>query len=443
MSASRRQVLLGSLAVLGASGLSGLSGATTKSGRFPEKFLWGAATAGHQVEGNNVNSDMWLLEHVQPTLFKEPSGDACDHYHRYRSDIALLAALGLNTYRFSLEWARIEPAPGEYSLAELNHYRDMLVACHEHGLLPLVTINHFVAPRWFGALGGWEGEDAADHFARYAEKVSQHLGDLIGAASTMNEPNIGRLLRWVGLPPVMYTIQDAMLAAAAKATASQRFTAIQFANQDLILQPLLNGHRRAYEALKAGPGSYPVGVSVALMDDQAVGEDSQVARKRADCYDPWFEAARHSDFIGVQTYSRSRLDRHGFVGPAPGVELTHSGEEFYPESLEHTIRLAAQATGKPVYVTENGIDTLDDTRRVAYIQQAVAGVKRCLDDGIDVRSYVHWSLLDNYEWIFGYGPRYGLVAVDHSAQERAVKPSAHVLGAIARNRGLIEPVAQS
>jgi beta-glucosidase len=442
VSLNRRDALLGSLAVLGTSGLSSPA-ATRSQSRFPETFLWGAATAGHQVEGNNVNSDMWLLEHVQPTLFKEPSGDACDHYHRYRSDIALVASLGLNAYRFSLEWARIEPEPGEYSLAELNHYRDMLVSCHEHGLLPLVTINHFVAPRWFGALGGWEGADAADHFARYAEKVSHHLGDLIGAASTMNEPNIGRLLRWVGLPPVMYTIQDAMLTAAAKATASQRFTAIQFANQDLILQPLLNGHRRAYEALKAGPGSYPVGVSVALMDDQAVGEDSQVARKRADCYDPWFEAASHSDFIGVQTYSRSRLDSHGFVGPEPGVELTHSGEEFYPESLEHTIRLAAKATGKPVYVTENGIDTLDDSRRVAYIQQAVAGVKRCLDEGIDVRSYVHWSLLDNFEWIFGYGPRYGLVAVDRMTQERTLKTSAHVLGEIARHQGLAAAGARS
>jgi beta-glucosidase len=436
MNSNRRQMLLGSLAMLGAGSLSRLNATAAKPGRFPDKFLWGVATAGHQVEGNNVNSDMWLLEHVQPTLFKEPSGDACDHYHRFRDDIALVAALGFNTYRFSLEWARIEPSPGEFSLAELNHYREMLAACHEHGLLPLVTINHFTAPRWFGALGGWEGAGASDHFVRYTEQVSHSLGDLIGAASTMNEPNLAALLRWMGLPPVMFTIQAAMLAAAAAATGSQRFTALQFANPDLVLQPLLDGHRRAYEALKAGPGSFPVGVNLALMDDQAVGDDSQVRRKREQCYQPWFEAAHHCDFIGVQTYSRSRLDAHGFLGPESGVELTHSGEEFYPESLEHTIRLAAQATGKPVYVTENGIDTLDDPRREAYIKRAVAGVKRCLDDGIDVRSYVHWSLLDNFEWIFGYGPRYGLIAVDHSTQKRTVKPSAHLLGSIARRNGL-------
>jgi beta-glucosidase len=436
MSANRRQALLGSLAVLASGALHPLLAAVPRSARFPERFLWGVATAGHQVEGNNVNSDMWLLEHAQPTLFMEPSGDACDQYHRFRDDIALVSSLGFNTYRFSLEWPRIEPAQGEYSRAELAHYRGLLESCRERGLLPFVTVNHFTTPRWFAALGGWEGAGASEHFARYCEQVSRSLGDLIGAASTMNEPNIGRLLSWMGLPPAMFVTQSAMLAAAAAATGSQRFTAIQFAQQELILQPLLDGHRRAYEILKAGRGSFPVGVNLALMDDQAVGPDSLVQRKREECYQPWFEAARHSDFIGVQTYSRSRLDSHGVVAPEPGIELTDSGEEFYPESLEHTIRLAAQQTGKPVYVTENGICTNDDTRRVAYIQRALAGVRRCLDDGVDVRGYVHWSLLDNFEWIFGYARKYGLVAVDRITQQRLIKPSARMLGQIARRNSL-------
>jgi beta-glucosidase len=161
-----------------------------------------------------------------------------------------------------------------------------------------------------------------------------------------------------------------------------------------------------------------------------------VNRKSEECYQPWFEAARHSDFIGVQTYSRSRVNSQGFAGPEPGVELTQSGEEFYPESLEHTIRLAAQATGKPVYVTENGIATENDARRVVYIQRALAGVRRCLDDGVDIRGYVHWSLLDNFEWIFGYGPKFGLVAVDRATQRRIIKPSARMLGSIARKNAL-------
>jgi beta-glucosidase len=433
---NRRQALLGSLAMLGAAALHPVPTAASPTRQFPKGFLWGVATAGHQVEGNNVNSDMWVLEHVQPTLFKESSGDACDQYHRFRQDIALTASLGFNTYRFSLEWPRIEPAPGEYSSAELDHYREVLLSCREHGILPFVTITHFTTPRWFGALGGWEARGASDHFARYCEKVSRHLGDLIGVASTMNEPNIGRLLRWMGLPPEVYTTQAAMLAAAATATGAQRFSVVQFANQDLILQPLLDGHALAYEILKAGPGSFPVGMNLAMTDDQAVGVDSQVNRKSEECYQPWFEAARHSDFIGVQTYSRSRVNSQGFAGPEPGVELTQSGEEFYPESLEHTIRLAAQATGKPVYVTENGIATENDARRVVYIQRALAGVRRCLDDGVDIRGYVHWSLLDNFEWIFGYGPKFGLVAVDRATQRRIIKPSARMLGSIARKNAL-------
>src|ERR1044071_744110 len=147
--------------------------------QFPPGFLWGAATAAHQVEGNNVNSDLWTLEHVSPTIFAEPSLDACDHYHRFAEDIGLLASLGLNTYRFSIEWARIEPERGYFSMAALEHYRRMLGACHEHSVAPAVTFWHFSAPRWFTSSGGWESPHSADLFARYCERAARHLGDLI------------------------------------------------------------------------------------------------------------------------------------------------------------------------------------------------------------------------------------------------------------------------
>ena len=124
---------------------------------FPDGFLWGAATAPHQVEGGNVNSDMWEMEWATPSIFAEPSGDACDHYHRYDEDIALMAELGFNAYRFGVEWARIEPEEGWFSRAELDHYRRMCAACVEHGITPVVTYNHFSFPRWFSRDGGWEG----------------------------------------------------------------------------------------------------------------------------------------------------------------------------------------------------------------------------------------------------------------------------------------------
>ena len=169
---SRRDLLaLAGLAAaaVGAPSMANTAGGAASSkrpgGTFPSGFLWGVATAGHQVEGSNTNSDVWALEHVKPTIFAESSGDACDQYHRYREDIVLLSSLGFNSYRFSVEWSRIEPAPGEYLLAELEHYRRVLAACHEHGVAPVATFNHGTTPRWFAALGGWENPQSPELFA--------------------------------------------------------------------------------------------------------------------------------------------------------------------------------------------------------------------------------------------------------------------------------------
>jgi len=161
-----------------------------KGKSFPDKFLWGCATAGAQVEGNNTTSDLWALEHIPGGMFKEPSGDACDHYHLYAQDIAMLADLGFNSYRFSIEWSRIEPEEGEFSSAELNHYRRVLAACREHHLATLVTYSHFAMPLWFAKKGAWQHPDAPDRYARYCERATRHLGDMIDLASTFNE--IGR-----------------------------------------------------------------------------------------------------------------------------------------------------------------------------------------------------------------------------------------------------------
>ena len=193
--------------------------ATDKSKAFPEKFLWGCATAAHQVEGNNINSDLWTLEHLPQGMFKEPSGDACDHYHLYPQDISMLADLGFNTYRFSIEWARIEPEEGFFSNAELDHYRRMLAVCKEHHLTTLLTYYHFSLPRWFAMKGGWGNPQAPDLYARYCEKVTQHMGDLIDYASTMNEPDIPQLLNWFNPPgaPAGMSIADMMNASLANA----------------------------------------------------------------------------------------------------------------------------------------------------------------------------------------------------------------------------------
>ncbi len=399
---------------------------------FPKGFLWGAATAAHQVEGNNVNSDLWVLENVKPTLFAEPSGDACDHYNRYPEDIKLLAGLGLNTYRFSIEWARIEPEQGSFSTAELDHYRRMLAACHENNVRPMVTFYHFTSPRWFAALGGWEHKSAGDAFVRYAERAAEHFGDLIDLAVTYNEPNIPMLLRWATGMDLPLDVVFGMMLQAAREVSSIRFGSFLLGNPEKVRDAMVAAHHRALAALKSGPGNYPVGVTIAMQDEQAVGPDSKRDQKCAEVYRPWLEAAAGSDFAGVQTYSRSRVGPDRDLPPEEGVELTQMGYEFWPEALEQTIRYAHANARVPIYVTENGVSTEDDTRRIEYIDKALDGVRRCLADGIDVRGYIHWSLLDNFEWIYGYRPKFGLVAVDRETQQRTIKPSARYLGEIAR-----------
>jgi beta-glucosidase len=413
---------------------------STLKAPFPKGFIWGTATSAHQVEGGNVNSDYWIIEHTPGSPFQEPSGDACDHYHRYQEDIAMLAELGFNAYRFSIEWARIEPAKGEFSRASLEHYRRMLIACHEHSLTPIVTFHHFTSPRWLALQGGWEVGETAQLFARYCERAVQHLGDLIGFGCTFNEPNAGLMLQYIGtLPPDEVLSDMPFLQAMTESLGCipDRFGMFPMCSLRKARDTMLEAHRLAIGAIKSSPGDFPVGMTLALPDLQATeGGEVLCNRARAECQDVFLEAAHGDDFIGVQTYSRYRFGPSGPLRPEEANGLTPLGYEFCPEALEVTIRYAAKMTGLPVLVTENGIATQDDARRIEYVRRALQGVARCLDDGVDVRAYCYWSLLDNFEWIDGYRPTYGLVGVDRQTQARTLKPSARWLGAIAQANGL-------
>ena len=395
----------------------------------PKGFLWGTAISAHQSEGNNTNSDTWLLENLTPTVYKDRSGDACDSYNRYAEDIALNAALGFNCYRFGIEWARIEPNEGHFSNAELDHYARVLECCRQHGQTPIVTYSHFSVPRWFAERGGWERPDAADLFARYCSHTTERLGPLIGRATTFNEANVQRLFLVWGLAFSRSKIQDEMMAAAANATGSPQFSTLAYANPQVTEPILIDAHIKGYQAMKAACSNLPVGISLTTQQIDPVGEDSIAAEMEAKLYGGWLDVARtHSDFTGVQTYTRIRIDKHGYVPPPKGAEMTAAGYEFYPQALPATIRWAHKAIGKPIYVTESGIGTDDDTRRIAFVEQALEGVRQCLDEGIPVHSYLYWSLLDNFEWNSGYDKHFGLVAVDLKTFKRTPKPSAHYLG---------------
>ena len=376
------------------------AGAKTPSPQHaPEGFLWGTAISAHQSEGNDTNSDNWLLENIKPTVFKDRSGDACDSYHRYEEDIALNAALGFNCYRFGVEWARIEPTPGQFSNAELDHYERVLEACHAHSLTPVVTFSHFTVPRWFAERGGFEVADGADLFARYCAKTAERLGPLMGMASTFNEANVQLLLQI--MRPMLGRSEAAktMIAAARAATGSPRFSSLIYSDPVLSQPILLDAHRKGYQAMKAERPALPVGVTLTTQEVQGVGPDSIAADVERRLYGGWIEAARDSaDFVGVQTYSRLLIDHQGLVMWPKGTEMTAAGYEFRPEALAATIRWAHKAIGKPIYVTENGIATEDDARRIAFIDQALDGVRDCINEGIPVHSYMYWSLLDNFEW---------------------------------------------
>jgi beta-glucosidase len=400
---------------------------------FAEGFLWGTATAAHQVEGGNVYNDSWLLEHVPGTHYAERSGDACDHYHRYPDDIALIAGLGLNAYRFSVEWSRIEPEEGEFSRAALDHYRRMLETCHEHGLAPMLTFHHFTSPRWIARAGGWQDMRTAERFARFCERTMRHLGELVPYACTINEPNLGALLHGaLGIPDPRGSDVWAA-AAAALQTTPERFAPLQNATGPRAVEVARAAHRLAFEAIKSVRAETQVGLTVAMTAWEALpGGEESLARMRGLTEDVFMEDVE-GDFFGVQNYTGLLIGPNGSGEPGPDVERTQMGYPYQPEALEHAIRRAVEVTGLPVIVTENGIATADDARRTAFIEHALRGVEACLRDGLDVRGYLYWSLFDNFEWILGYRPTFGLVAVHRSTQMRSVKPSAHRFGEIARS----------
>ncbi|MGH9027885.1 MAG: glycoside hydrolase family 1 protein [Acidimicrobiia bacterium] len=387
---------------------------------FPDGFLWGTATAAHQVEGGNWNNDWWQWEHTPGSPCAEPSGDACDHWFRYPADIELLASLGFAAYRFSLEWSRVEPEDGEISRAALDHYRRMAACCRENELMPVVTFHHFTTPRWAAADGGWENPVTAERFARFCEHAGGALGDEIGIACTLNEPNIVNLMGWVmGMFPPGKTDD---MSAYGRATAT-----------------LIDGHRRAVDALKAGPGDFPVGLTLSMADWTAdPGAEDMMRDYRHGHEDVFLEATRGDDFVGVQAYHRTHVTAAGAVdiSRGEGDERLPMGYGYWPQALAGAVRHAVEVAGVPVYVTENGIGTNDDEQRIRYLEASLTRLTECIEVGIDVRGYFCWSALDNFEWTYGYGPKFGIIAVDRETQTRTPKPSAKWFGDIARTNRL-------
>lgn len=406
------------------------------SNQFPQGFLWGAAVAGHQVEGNNVNSDTWFAENVTPTVFKERSGLACDSYNRWEEDLDLVKSIGLNTYRFSLEWARIQPTQDTWDEAEIAHYEAILDGCKARGLTTVVTMNHFTSPHWFAKLAGWLNPDAPQLFATYCAEMVRRLGSRIDYVVTLNEPDLPRMLSWHNLPQFVRDLEAATVEAAGKAAGVENYRLSNVmlpAEMDEYAVAMEAGHRAARAAMKAVKPELPIGLSVAIIDDQVVGDNATVRdRKREEVYGRWLRLAREDDFLGIQNYERNLYDGNGAVEPPADAIRNQLGGEIYAPSLANCVEYGYSVSGVPVLVTEHGMSTTNDAERAAFVPDALDHLRKTIDAGVPVLGYIHWSLLDNFEWIFGYDPQFGIVHVDRQTLARTPKPTAAILGKIAQ-----------
>lgn len=436
--------------------------------RFPDKFMIGASTAAHQVEGNNIHSDYWAMEHLKHTNFNEPSLNAVDHYSRYEEDIRLMAEAGLNTYRFSIEWARIEPEEGKFDETQTEHYRKVLKCCRDNGIEPVVTMMHFTSPVWLIQKGGWESETTVKYFARYCAYVAEKLGDLMHYVITINEANMG-----LQVAAIAERYKRQMMAKRKEGKKSkkdkdmegtaqvgmnfnkmlknmfwqrfenkkvfgtskpQNFVSARTPEGDILV---MRAHQAAKAAMKKVHPELLIGLSLSLHDIQAVNGGDEVARHEwEEEFTHYLPYIKEDDFFGLQNYTRSLIGPDGICPVPKGAETTQMDYEFYPQALEHVIRRVHDEFAKagkkeiPIMVTENGIATEDDTRRVAFIDEAAKGVAACIADKIPVIGYCHWSLMDNFEWQKGFSMKFGLIAVDRATMKRMPKKSLYFLGQV-------------
>jgi beta-glucosidase len=417
--------------------------------RFPEGFLWGGATSSHQVEGGNTHNDWWAWE--QSERVAESSGDAADHFHRFREDFDLAREIGHNAHRFSLEWSRIETADGTFSDEGLRHYRDVLDALRERGIEPVVTIFHYTLPAWLASGGGLEHPEFERYFTRFVTRVAREYGDLVRWWITLNEPVVQIFKGWIlGQWPPGRT-QD-------------------FPAALRIMRTMLRSHVRAYHVLHAQRPDAMVSVAKHALALTPCNPHSRLdrlsVRVREYLFNHLFLDALHTgalrvpgllwerlpqaqtlDFIGLNYYTRDFVKNTGFS--LPGLignvcTLEHHGNvgkrnelgwEIYPEGLAHFLKSYARYRC-PILITENGLPTNRDDDRWTFMFLHLWQVARAVNEGVPVVGYLHWSLLDNYEWADGFKARFGLIEVDYATQCRTIRESARKLAEVIRRNEL-------
>lgn len=404
---------------------------------FPEGFYWGSATASYQVEGGIENTD-WA-EAARAGRVPE-CGIACDHYNRYEADFDLAKSLGHTAHRFSVEWARIEPVPGEFDEGEIEHYRQVLRALHARGIKPYITIWHFTLPLWFSVSGGFERDDAPDIFARYCAYVVNNLGDLCEHFSTMNEPNVYATHGWLygAWPPLKRFKIFSKVVGKEDGTSQLGQFKPSFRNGLMYLKVTKNlalAHNKAYDLIKASKPN--VSLSVVKHVHSFTANTNLVNKFKAaiaryfQTYQFMNRVIHKCDEIGLNYY------RHTTFGDNKDYILTDMKWDANPGGIYGAIMMLS-GYKKPIFIAEAGLADEDDDMREDYINLQVKGVWRAIQDGADVRGHMYWSLLDNYEWALGFDKRFGLIAVDFKTQVRTVRPSALVYKQICETNSVVE-----
>ena len=407
---------------------------------FPDSFLFGAATSSHQVEGDNRWNDWW--EYEQAGLLPFESGRSCDHYRRYAEDFDLAHSWGHNCHRLSVEWSRVEPREDEWDEEAVAHYADVFNALRQRGLVPIVTLNHFTLPAWFLKRGGWTANDAPTIFARFAGRFVREIGDSVAYWLTINEPTVYVQQAYINgeWPP----LENGAWGSAMRA-----------------LRHLARAHVMAYAEIKRVNVEALVGFAHSALDVQPCNPRRFVDRSSAAVRNFFLNriffrmigaspgkpgSSQHNlDFIGINYYTRCCVSA-GVSGPSllfgNACKMNHHadtgiqsslGWEVYPKGLAKALEQFS-TYGLPMLVTENGIATNDDRERGRFIKEHLQVILDALADGKAILGYVHWTLMDNFEWNWGYAPRYGLAEVDFETLERRARPSAELFSRICRSR---------
>ena len=398
---------------------------------FPKRFLWGASTAAHQVEGGNHNQwTVWELENAKTLAAQAPyrdqhapvwsdikrqatspsnyvSGRLGDHYRRYEEDFDLLTMMNMNAYRFSIEWSRIEPQQGKWNAAEVQHYREYIAALKKRGIEPVVTLFHFTLPVWFYELGGFEKKANIQYFVNFAERIVRELGKDLRFIITINEPDTYVAQGYIELhfPPQTYSLAKAWR----------------------VYRNLATAHNRAARAIHAISPRFKV--SVAKNSPYFYpGDDAWLSKLSALCMqyvqDDYFikKVIRQCDFLGVNYYFSNRV--YGYRVHNPENNISDLGWSMQPGDIEHALVRLHDKYKTPILITENGVADQNDHYRQWWISQTLLGIRRAMDEGVPVLGYMHWSLLDNFEWSFGKWPRFGLATMNYTTGERTLRSSA-------------------